>query len=146
MKHSFILKTTLSVIAAAIITQSPVINSILPKGYGSYLYQNFNVVSDAIDSINKIKNTNKPYKVCKTYDIGKNTITVKTKIHYSGYRKKPDVSEEIFHVNTASINADAINFIYNSKKDKNHITQTIKGSKTNTKIALNKNIKLIKSA
>lgn len=142
MKHSFILKTTLSAIAAVIIIQSPVINNVTG---GYYSYQNFDVVTDAIDSINRIK-SNKLYKVCKTYDIGKNTITVKTKIHYSGYRKKPYISKEIFHVNTATINADGIYFVYNSKKDKDYITQTIKGSKTNTKIALNKSRKLIKSA
>ena len=145
MKRGFILKTTLAVIAAAIITQSPLINGISGI-YDSSLYQRFNIVGDAINSINKIKDSNKPYKVCKTYDIGKNKITVKTKIRYTGYRKTPDVYQETFHVNTSAVNADAIYFVYNSKKDKNHITQTIKGSRTNTKIALNKNRKLIKSA
>ncbi len=145
MKHGFILKTISAVIAVSIITLSPLINGI-SSIYDSCLSQRFYIVNDAINSINKIKDTNKPYKVCKTYDIGKNTITVKTKIRYAGYRKTPDVYQEVFHVKTSSINADAIYFVYNSKKDKNHITQTIKGSRTNTKIALNKSRKLIKSA
>ncbi|MBD3273586.1 hypothetical protein GF385_04535 [Candidatus Dependentiae bacterium] len=142
MKNGFIFKIMVSVFAATIISQTPAINNV----YQTYLHRNFNIVSDAIDSINEIKNNNKPYKVCKTYNIGKNTITIKTKIHYAGYRKKPDVSQKTLHINTSAINADAVYFVYNSKKDKNHIIQTIKGSKKNTKIALNKNIKLLKSA
>ena len=141
MKHSFILKTALSLFAATIVIQTPEI-----KGYESYLYQSFNVTSDAIDSINKIKeDKNHLHKVSKVYCVGKNTITSKTKIHFSTYRKKPEIIEEIFHVNTTAINAKSIHFVYN-KSDKNHITQTIKGSKENTKIALNKNKKFIKSA
>lgn len=134
MKHSFIFKTALSLLAIVIITQTPRV-----MGYKNYsLYPSFNVVNDALSNINEIKeNQSKLHKICRTYNVGKNSISIKTKIHFSGYRKKPELKEEIFHVNTSVINAKSITFVYN-KKDKTHMTQTIKGSKENKKIALNR--------
>lgn len=138
MNNSLILKTTYAFIAAAFITQTPALHKVI-TGYENYLYQRFDVVNNAVTNMREIKKDENPYKICKTYSIGKNSIKVKTETHYSDYRKKSHLKEEVFHVDTSSINAKTILFVYNSKKDKDHITQTIKGSNRNTRIALNKN-------
>lgn len=143
MKCNFILKTAISLFVATIIIQTPEI-----KGYHNYLYKSFNPVNKAIDTINDIKENNSKnlHKVCITYDIQKNKVYAKTKIYSTQYRKKPIYKEEIFYVNTAPINAESMTFVYNNKSDKNNLIQTIKGSQENTKIALSKDNKSIKSA
>jgi hypothetical protein len=143
MKRNIIFKTAVSLFAATIIVQTPEI-----KGYHNYLYKNFNPVNNAVDTINDIKENNSKnlHKVCITYDIQKNKVSAKTKIYSTQYRKKPTLKEEIFLVNTAPINAKSMTFVYNNKSDKDNLIQTIKGSKENTKIALNKDNKSIKSA
>ncbi|MBU4269967.1 hypothetical protein KJ644_02610 [Candidatus Dependentiae bacterium] len=135
MKHSF-LKTTCALIVAAIIYQSPVTSA-------AFQNSRFNITDNAISTVNnKIKNHDDLYKASITYGIGNNEISIKTRIHHTGYRKKPDFYEEKLHTNTSLINAKEIVFVYN-KKDPFHISQTIKGSKKNVKIALSDTYKKI---
>ncbi len=136
MKHSF-LKTTYALIVAAIIYQSPVTSA-------AFQNSRFNITDNAISTVNnKIKNHDDLYKASITYGIGNNEISIKTRIYHAGYRKKPEFFEEKLHTNTSLINAKEVVFVYNPKKDKSHINQTIKGSKKNVKIALSDTYKKI---
>lgn len=129
MKHSF-LKTTYALVAATLIYQTNVTSTT----FNNY---KFNVVDNAISTVNnEIKTQADLYKASITYSIGNNEISVKTRIHHAGYRKKPDYSEKVLYVNTSAINAKEIVFVYNPKKDKDHVNQTVKGCKKNVKIAL----------
>ena len=110
-------------------------------------FQNFDVVGDAIEGIQKVlrEERHKPYFIRRTYDISQNQVSVTTKSHYAQYRKKPKYEKEIFNADTFSLLTDGsakIEFVYKSS-DKKHITQINKrvkngGFKTK-KIAFNLN-------
>ena len=137
MKHDLFSKAALTLITLFIFARVPFISPLAAK---HYFYQGFDVVGDAVGSINRIKDNKGVCKVYKTYKIEEGLVTVETKILHNGYRKKPEFSKKSFKVDTFAINADSIKFIYN-KTDKDYITQTTKGSKANVKIALNKGSK-----
>ena len=89
------------------------------------LFENFDLVNDAIDGIRKTLDEQKnPYFVRRIYEISKNKVCVTTKSHYSEYRKKPTYKKQVLKTDT--INPYEIDFkvefIYKSS-DKNHLTQ-----------------------
>lgn len=126
MHNNLILKITYIFIASIFIIQTPALHKAI-TGYKSSLCQKFDIINNAVANITEIKKSENPYKIRKTYSIGDKNIKVKTETLYSDYRKKSNLKEEILHVDTSLINAKKILFVYNSKKDKDHITQIIKG-------------------
>ncbi|KKP22484.1 MAG: hypothetical protein SZ59_C0006G0025 [candidate division TM6 bacterium GW2011_GWF2_28_16] len=140
MKFKFVLKTVLVLTCALTISNTYADKSNRQSKYQKHLISKFDMVTDAVNDINKINTQIHPYKICKTYKIaGSNTLEEKTVIHYAEYRKKPDTSKKTIKTNTSVLQANEISFVYNSKKDKNHVMQTSRNPKIDTRIALNQN-------
>ena len=89
-------------------------------------FENFDLESDAISGIREVldKQNTKPYFIKRRYEISNDKVCIKTKSHFSEYRKKPVYEEKV--LNTDFVNPSEIDvkveFVYKSS-DKNHLTR-----------------------
>ena len=102
----------------------------ISKDYQNQFYNKFDVVSDAIEGIQKtlIEENGKPYFVRRIYNFGDDKIEVITKSHYAEYRKKPSYKKEFINFSNINQTGSEIEFIY-KKSNKNQITQINKKTK-----------------
>ena len=99
--------------------------------FQSCFFENFDIESDAAVGIqNILNNGEKPYFIERTYEISNEKVVVKTKTHFSEYRKRPFYQEDVFNtsfVNSSDIDVE-VKFIY-KKSDKKHLTRINKKAK-----------------
>ncbi len=122
MKKLFIFKSFV-ILSIVTLSWSNVITNIT-KNYKKYIFNDFDIASDAIDGIQKtliLEKEGIPYFIRRTYNIGENEISVTTKTHFKKYRKKPSYNKEIINVSTINNSGAIIEFIYKSS-NKNQIT------------------------
>jgi hypothetical protein len=126
----------------AILSQTSFVTNAI-KNYRTSIFESFNVVSDAIDGIQKVLDEEKrePYRISRTYKVfDDQPISVVTKTHYKQYRKKPSYDKQVFASHIEDHDS-IIEFIYKCS-DKNHIVQINRKTQKNVpkikKIAFNK--------
>ena len=97
----------------------------------NYVSSDFDIVNDAIESIQKTliqEHDGKPYFIKRKYNIGENEIAITTKTHFKEYRKKPSYNKEVINVSNTNNAESVVEFIYKSS-NKNQITRINKKTK-----------------